>query len=353
VADGTAGAHVAGQLSFSEPKRLAMLELIILFLGVSLLLYVLMGGADFGAGIIETFSPKQYRSHISRTIGPIWEANHIWIILVVVILFMGFPKVYAQVSLYLHIPLLLMLVGIILRGSSYVFRHYDAVKDGSQAYYGALFRLSSFMTPFFLGTVLGAVMLGHMDTEAVGFVQKFISPWANVFAFSMGLFVTILCGYLAAVYLVGDFSDAAMQQHFAKRARQFMVVLVFAGGLVFLTSEMAGLKMMRHFIWGPMTLAALILATATVPLMWRWLALAKVWPVRILAGIQVLLIMGAWAWHQYPTLVRYSNLDALTFYNAAAPEATLRMLTLALGVGIVLIVPSLVFLYRTFGKREG
>lgn len=330
-----------------------MLELIILFLGVSLFLYMLMGGAIFGAGIIDSFSPKQYRYHISRTLGSVWEAHHIWLVLVVGILFMGFPKVYAEVSLYLYVPLLLMLAGLILRGMSYLFRQNDAGKDGSRVRHGCLFRLSGFMTPFFLGTVLGAVMLGHLDTEAIGFTARFINPWANAFSLSMGVFVTILCGYLAAVYLVGDFRDAGMQQHFARRARQFMVALVMAGGVVFLASEVSGLKMLRHFIWGPVTLAALIVATATVPLMWRWLGGANVWPVRIVAGIQVLLIMGAWAWHQYPTLVRYSNLDELTFYNAAAPEDSLRMLTIALVIVFVLIVPTLVFLHRKSGKREG
>ena len=330
-----------------------MFELVILFLGISLFLYMLMGGAVFGAGIVEAFSPKPYRYHIARTLGPVWEASHIWLVLVVAILFLGFPNVYAEVSLYLYFPLLLMLAGLILRGSSYLFRQNDAGKDGSRVRHGYLFRLSGFMTPFFLGTVLGAVMLGHLDTEAIGFTAKFINPWANAFSLSMGVFVTILCGYLAAVYLVGDFRDAAMQQHFARRARQFMVALVLAGGVVFLASEVSGLKMLRHFIWGPVTLVALIVATATVPLMWRWLGGANAWPVRILAWIQVLLIMGAWAWHQYPTLVRYSNLDALTFHNAAAPEASLRMLTIALVVGIIIIVPTLVSLHRKSGMREG
>src|SRR3954452_3987184 len=126
-----------------------MLALIILILGTSFVLYTLLGGADFGAGIIETFAGRREESTISRAIAPVWEANHVWLILAVVILFTGFPLVYSSLSLVLHIPLMLVLVGIIFRGCAFTFRHYDVVNDNSHKYFTVLFRISSFITPLF------------------------------------------------------------------------------------------------------------------------------------------------------------------------------------------------------------
>src|SRR3990167_4182924 len=109
------------------------------YLGLSLFLYSLLGGADFGAGVLELFLPKdnreKYRNLISKAMGPVWEANHIWLIILIVILFNGFPKAYAEISIYFHIPLTLMLVGIIFRGCAFTFRTYDAVKDNSREIY--------------------------------------------------------------------------------------------------------------------------------------------------------------------------------------------------------------------------
>src|SRR5215208_5282639 len=134
-----------------------MLTIIIIILGVSFILYALLGGADFGAGIIETFAGTKGEKTISKAMAPVWEANHVWLILAVVILFTAFPAVYSSLSLVLHIPLMVVLIGIIFRGTAFTFRHYDIIHDSSHKYYTILFKLSSFITPVFLGIVLGAM----------------------------------------------------------------------------------------------------------------------------------------------------------------------------------------------------
>ena len=153
-----------------------MLTIIILILGISFILYTLLGGADFGAGIIETFAGKKEEKTISKAIAPVWEANHVWLILAVVILFTAFPAVYSSLSLVLHIPLMLVLIGIIIRGSAFTFRHYDVYQDKTHRYYGLLFKASSFVTPFFLGVTLGAMILGRISFDVTaGFYTIFIS----------------------------------------------------------------------------------------------------------------------------------------------------------------------------------
>ena len=185
-----------------------MTETIIGILGIAILLYVLLGGADFGAGIVEWITGKKGIKTISQAIAPVWEANHIWIILAVVILFNGFPLVYTRITTYLHIPLLIILIGIIIRGSAFTFRYYDAPQEKGNQYYSFLFRFSSLLTPFFLGIVLGAVMLGKIPDSAEGtFYNVFMAPWLNGFSFATGLFLTLLFGWIASVYLIGEATD--------------------------------------------------------------------------------------------------------------------------------------------------
>src|ERR1700754_2660664 len=130
-----------------------MLYVVILFLFASITLYFLLGGADFGAGINELFTSTDNKHRTRKTsyqaIGPIWEANHMWLIITVVILFVGFPTIYSEMCIYLHIPLLIMLMGIIARGTAFAFRNYDAVTDHMQKVYNKIFVYSSFITPLF------------------------------------------------------------------------------------------------------------------------------------------------------------------------------------------------------------
>ena len=124
-----------------------MQYVVILYLWLSILLYLCLGGADFGAGIVELVTSKKNRSATRKTlhhaIGPIWEANHMWLIIAIVILFVGYPVIYSAISIYLHIPLLIMLMGIIARGTAFTFRNYDAVKDDLQWWYTRIYVLSS------------------------------------------------------------------------------------------------------------------------------------------------------------------------------------------------------------------
>ncbi|WP_224999469.1 cytochrome d ubiquinol oxidase subunit II [Cesiribacter sp. SM1] len=329
-----------------------MLFIVIAFLVISLLFYVLFGGADFGAGIIEIFAGKRHYQTISKAIAPVWEANHIWLILVVVILFMGFPLIYADMSRYLHIPLLALLVGIVLRGCAFTFRHYDAIKDQSQDWYTFIFRISSLFTPLFLGMVAGGMLVGRMPvTMADGsFYSLFIAPWFNLFCLAVGVFTVCLFAFLAAVYLIGEARSEEETHTFVRAARNSNIALVLAGGLVFATAAWEGLPLVSLFINSAGAIAALVLATLSLPLLWVALVRKHVVASRLLAGFQTLLVLGAWFWVEYPVALRYENGKALTLFEAAAPAATQQQLALALIVGSLLILPSLYYLLRTFKK---
>ena len=185
-----------------------MLELTIaIFMLLSLILYALMGGADFGGGMWDLLAagPRAVRQRkaIANAIGPIWEANHVWLILVVVLLFTGFPAGFAGMMTALNIPLTAMLIGIVLRGSAFIFRKYDSRSDGAQHRWSTVFGIASFFTPFFQGLILGALTTGQIRIVKGQVISGFFAGWLTLFALACGVFALgTVC------FSGGDLSDA-------------------------------------------------------------------------------------------------------------------------------------------------
>lgn len=327
-----------------------MTEVIIVVLSISLLLYVLLGGADFGAGIIEVFTGKRGMDVISKAIAPVWEANHVWVILAVVILFNGFPTVYTSLSTYLHIPILIVLLGIVLRGSAFTFRYYDVIKDKSHYYYTLFFRISSVITPFFYGMILGAIMLGKIPgtVQEGSFYDVFVAPWLNWFSLTTGLFVTLLFGWLAAVYTIGETKNDADANIFIRIARIFFLLLIISGFAVFLAAEIYDVHFFSVFIKSPVSITCVVIATLIIPLLWRSLNRRNITLSRLLAGAQTACIITGWYAIQFPVMVYQSKVDNLTVYNSQAPQSTMIMLFWALIAGILIIFPSIAYLMKVF-----
>jgi len=328
-----------------------LVESIAFFLAVSILFYCLFAGADFGAGILEAFLSSRRREEqkkvIAHAMGPVWEANHVWLILAVVILFTGFPKAFSALSINFHIPLTLMLLGIILRGCAFTFRHYDAIQDQSQRYYSAIFIISSFLTPLMLGIVAGATLLGASRPIEEGFYAAFIQPWANLFCFSVGAFTGVLFALLAAVYLLGETQDSEMKQIFARRALVLNVLAIILGASVFVAAEIDGLALARLFIGKAVSIASMIGATLLLVPLSIAIRRDAVHSARILVAAQVGLVLIGWFRLQFPVIIN-SRSDSLTIYHAAAPEPTLRYLLYALIAGSAIIFPALVYLLKVF-----
>ena len=326
-------------------------DAIAFFLGVSILLYCLFGGADFGAGMLEAFAGaarrEDQRGVIAHAIGPVWEANHVWLILAVVILFTGFPKAYSALSVTFHIPLTLMLLGIVLRGCAFTFRHYDAVRDDSQRYYSAIFVAGSFLTPLMLGIVAGGMLLGASSPVEAGFYVAFVRPWANLFCLAVGVFTCVLFAFLAAVYLTGETQEDEIRRIFARRAMVLNALAILVGIAVFMAAELNGLPLARLFAGRAVSLGSMIGATVILAPLWIALRRGAVQTARLLVAIQVGLVLIGWYRLQYPVIVN-SPAESLTIYSAAAPEATLSYLLFALIAGSVIIFPALFYLLKIF-----
>jgi len=338
---------------------MSLAEVNLAFLCVSIILYCLLAGADFGAGILEFFTGKklqtEQRELITHAIAPVWEANHVWLVLGLVILFNGFPKAYSFISTDFHIPLTLLLIGIVLRGCAFTFRHYDAVKDNSQRYYTAVFVISSFLSPLFLGIIAGGIILGKAPIEVQDFHSTFIAPWLNSFCLSMGFFTCSLFTFLASVYLIGETTDPILQSIFVKRAFWSNFFAVVSGALVLISAASLKHPLAQRFLHEPMALSCMVLATLLLFPLWRSIRRSQIIPSRIYAAAQVVLVLLGWFRLQYPSLASAASGESqvdLTIFNTAAPEATQIQLLYALIAGCALIFPALFFLFRIFKRKE-
>ena len=266
----------------------------------------------------------------------------------VVLLFTGFPAGFAGMMTALNIPLTAMLIGIVLRGSAFIFRNYDSRSDTTQRHWSEVFGVASFCTPFFQGIVLGALATGQIRVVNGQVMSGFFAGWLTPFAIVCGVFALGLFAFLAATYLTIDTQDQPdLQNDFRRRALWSGVALAPIAGVVFLTSKQGAPEMyngLTHW-WAPLLLAwtSLMSVVALVALWRRWFALA-----RIAAISQVTLILVGWCLAQYPNLVT----PDLTVNNAHAPEITLRLLVLALGAGAIVLLPSLAFLFYLFKGKE-
>jgi len=316
---------------------------------VALNAYAVLGGADFGGGVWDLLAlgPRKARQRelIAEAIGPVWEANHVWLILAIVLLFTCFPPAFARLGTRLHIPLSLVLIGIVLRGSAFTFWRYGA--DEEQRNWGMVFAIASLMTPLLLGTTAGAIASGAVGDGGWGsgdFYGTYVAPWLNPFALSVGMFALIAFAFLAAVYLTLEACDREVREDFRRRARASGVGLFLAAVVVLLLSLNRAPRVREGLIFAAwaVPLHLLTAAAAITALVALW---ARRWRVaRVAAAAQVSLILWGWALSQYPYILP----PDLSIANAAAPAATLRLVLAALVAGAVLLLPSLYYLFRIF-----
>lgn len=333
-----------------------MLYVTIIFLFFAILLYFLLGGADFGAGIIELFTSTNNKSRTRRTmyhaIGPIWEANHMWLIIAVVILFVGYPAIYSEMCTYLHIPLLVMLMGIIARGTAFSFRNYDAIKDDRmQDLYNHIFVYSSFITPLFLGITAGSVISRQVDPTAQTFLTAYIFSWLNWFSVAVGFFTVALCGFLAAIYLIGEATEQVDVKRFTKKAIIMNAVAVGFGGLVFLAAEKENVHLAFWIFGNPVSLVAVTAASLSLVLLWYLLSRGKTQIIRALAAFQVTMILVSVGYRHFPYFLMVKNGKNMSLLTDHAPATTINDLGWGLIIGSCFILPALFYLFYSFRKR--
>jgi cytochrome bd ubiquinol oxidase subunit II len=335
-------------------------EVVALIMVIALNAYALTGGADFGGGVWDLLARgpgrEAQRALIAEQIAPIWEANHVWLILVVVMLFTAFPAAFAALGIVLHIPLTLMLLGIVARGSSFVFRSYGAHDDASQRRWGRVFAIASVVTPLLLGIIVGAIVSGAAGAAATrvpaapgaampSYASVYVAPWLAPFPVAVGVLALAMFAFLAAVYLGAR--EPALRDAFRRRAfwsAGAMFVSAFGAlGIAWMTTPHVTSRLMRG---GALALqfAIAVSALGAIGALYerRWQL------ARIAAAAQVSLILWGWVLVQAP----YVLPPTMTVRNAAAPRVTLELLVGALAAGAVILLPALAYLFRTFGAER-
>lgn len=316
----------------------------ILLAGV--IIYAITGGADFGGGIWDLLASgkrtKEQRLEIARAIGPIWEANHVWLIFVIVLTFSCFPPVFAAISTALYIPLSLILVGITLRGAAFIFRAYAHDVVSAQRNWGAVFAISSALTPMLFGMAAGAVASGKIRVTDGHVVSGYFRPWLGPFPIVIGLLALTSCAYLAAVYLCVE-TEGELQEDFRKRALGAGVAFAVLGTIA-LPVAWQDAPQIWDGMWDRETWtlipAAVVLGLVTLGAVWT----RRFHIARYTAVAEVAVLLGGWALAQYPYLV----VPDLTYENAAASNAMLKVNLIVYGIGALILIPSLVVLFALF-----
>ncbi len=328
---------------------LAITMISVLWLGVTL--YALFGGADFGGGFWDLIAGsaergKRQRALIEHSIGPVWEANHVWLIFVLVVMWTCFPVLFGSITSTLWIPFTLAALGIIARGSAFAFRKI-VVKTWQRRIFGACFALSSIITPFFFGAMAGAVASGQVPV-GIG-TGNALTSWWNPVSVMTGLLAVTVCAYLAAVYLTADArrsSDATLVAQFRRRA---LIAGITAGiiaviGLLLLHQKAPSLAHGLAHRGLPLVIISGIAGITTLVLLYA----GRFATARICGALAVAAVLWGWAAAQYPYVLG----SRLTIAQAASEPAVLKATLISLSIGAVLLIPSLALLYTLFQRSD-
>jgi cytochrome d ubiquinol oxidase subunit II len=312
--------------------------------------YALLGGADFGGGVWDLFAvgerKREQRLAVQRAMGPVWEANHVWLIFVVVVLFTCFPRGYAALSIALFLPFHAALIGIMLRGASFVFRSYQSRQESAAAEtsaWGIVFGVASIITPVLLGAAFGVVTEGDIRVDETGQVALArAAPWLSPYCVTNGLLALATCAYLAAVYLTNE-THGALREDFRLRAIGAGTATAVLSGLVALFAWQEATWFFDRLI-SPRTLPVVVAGLLCFAGSAWSVFTRRYWLSRLFAAGEISLLLLGWGVAQHPYLV-YPD---IMLVEAAAPVATLRFMVLSLPIGAALLLPSLWLLFHVF-----
>jgi cytochrome d ubiquinol oxidase subunit II len=329
-------------------------SVLVYIMAASLVLYVLLAGADYGAGFWDMLSsgPKkeEQKDLIANAIQPIWEANHVWLILILVLLFAGFPHAFGAIMIALHLPILLMLTGIILRGSSFVFRAYSTINSEMQKACAYVFSISSCFTPLFMGIIVGSLSDDQVLVSEDVSINGYFFNWLNPFSVSMGLLTVALFAFLAASYLIVEASTDELRRTFRNRAVGAGLASTFLAASTFVLSSHYATGLREGLTQSSAAICFVIIAEFAIAVAFWALYKSYFQLSRMMAAVHAASIVVVWAIAQYPYLARPER----TIFNSMLSETVVHDIVLACVAGAVVLFPSLGILFYVFkDQRRG
>lgn len=322
---------------------------VLLAIGAGLTLYVLLGGADFGGGVWDLLAHgptrDRERSLISAAIGPVWEANHVWLIFVVTALFAAFPAAFAALGVALYLPFGIAIAGIVMRGAAFVFRAYGEPETGGRRAWTRVFGIASLVTPFVLGMSAATIASGriHIDGDTVH--ADLVGAWTGPLSWIVGLLSLAMCAFLAATYLTveaAQHGDGELEDRFRRRALGAGLAAGALAGLGLLVVRADAPTLWHGMLEHGWPLVGLSALAGVVALGATYRGRERV--ARVGAAAAVASVVVGWGVAQWPYLI----VPDLTAAEAAAPKSSLGPIALGLAVGAAFVGPSLLLLFRVF-----
>ena len=322
-------------------------EVVAAILWLSLTAYAVLAGADFGGGVWDLFASGEradaQRAAVAEAMGPVWEANHVWLIFMIVGLFTAFPVTFGVLGLALYFPFSIALFGIVFRGASFAFRAHGKSAVGPLSPWGVVFGVASLVTPIFLGTAAAAVASGSIRASHGELSSGFLDGWTSLLAIVIGLFALAMCAYLAATYLM---VENELRPELLADFRHRAIAAALVSGLLALVAlpiaAFEGPRLLQSLTGRGLPLFVLALLNGPLALWAVWRSRPRIARGAVIA--QVVLVLWAWAVGQWPYLVP----PDLTISATAAPPETLTAFLFVIGIGGLLLIPSLWLLFRVF-----
>lgn len=324
-------------------------------LWLALIIYVVLGGADFGAGMLELFavgkSGARQDALIDESMDPVWEANHVWLIFLLVVFFTAFPPAFAAINVILFIPLMLAVIGIVLRGAAFAFKMHGIIKRSQTVrILSRIFSVASAMTPFFLAVAAAAIASGHIQIQNKSQIQTNTgSYWLTPFTLTIGAMALTLCVTIAAIYLTVEATsrgETELAEAFRRRGLIAGALTAALGllGLILSPSEAAFLwnGMLDHAI--PLVIVTVVIGLAAAAALW----FKRYGWARILIVAEAALLLISWGVSQFPYLIP----PDVNVENASSPQNTQVFLLVGIIIALIIVVPSLWFLFYVFKLKK-
>ncbi len=330
-------------------------DVLLSILWLALFIYTIFGGADFGAGMLELFavgeSGSRQEALIDESIGPVWESNHVWLIFLLVVFFTAFPPAFAVINVVLFIPLLLAVIGIVLRGSSFVFKTHGSIqRNRNVRILSRTFSVASIMTPFFLALSAAAIASGVIVIQNKSqVVTNTGSDWLTPFTLTIGAMALTLCVTISAIYLTVEATSRGqsdLAEAFRRRGLIAGALTAVLGllGLILSPSEGA-------FLWHgmldkaiPIVIVTMLVGVAAAAALWfrryTW--------ARVLIVAEVAFLLLSWGVSQYPYIIP----PDVTAANASSPLETQQFLLVGIIIALIIVLPSLWFLFYVFKLKK-
>jgi cytochrome bd ubiquinol oxidase subunit II len=330
-----------------SPEAIAVAAILVVVISA----YALFGGADFGGGIWDLLAGGAGRGAaprelIDESITPVWEANHVWLVFILVLLWTAFPPAFAAIFTALFVPLSLSLLGIVLRGVGFAFRH-TAQRLRMQQLTGALFAASSLITPFFMGTAVGAVATGQVPVHPSGGV---LAAWTSPTAILTGFLFVAACAYVSGVFLVLEARQRGheeLRRYFSLRATAAGILTGLLAGGTFTQLSVSAPHLFAGLTGRALPLVAVSIAAGIAVLGMLWRRWHHALFLRVTAGIAVAAVVWGWGLAQYPYLLPTS----LPLAAGSAPTATLVAEFVVAGLAVLLVAPGFALLYVLQQRR--